>query len=233
MAKQKTPQHNQQQDKPQNQTRRNTKTKQLVMAVLENSKSALCHEEIEKLLPEKIDRVTIYRILQGFCDDGKVHKIINNDGRTYYALCNHCNEGHHNDNHPHFHCVTCDTITCMEQPVAMQKLPSGYKAVSTAAYISGYCKKCSGILKTVLLAGIVFTGQMIGIAQTAASAQVTQAAQTTKPVQSTQKSHTKIQILDKETNTPISFAGIYYPDTKTGTASDSAGQFTIDFAMPQ
>ncbi|MDR2423882.1 MAG: transcriptional repressor [Prevotellaceae bacterium] len=139
--------------------RRNTKAKHLITSVLENSNSALCHEDIEKQIPEKMDRVTIYRVLQGFCDSGKVHKIISEDGKTYYALCHNCTEEKHQDNHPHFHCIACDTITCIEEPVAPQTLPHGYSAVVVASYISGYCQKCSSLMKTVLLFVLVFAGQ--------------------------------------------------------------------------
>ncbi|MCL1868757.1 MAG: TonB-dependent receptor [Paludibacter sp.] len=190
--------------------RRNTKTKQLVFSILENSNSALCHEEIGKRLSEKIDRVTIYRILQSFCDDGKVHKIINNDGKTCYALCHHnCTAGNHHDNHPHFYCIACDTITCIEKSVTQQELPQGYTAVSTSSYITGYCRQCSGFLKTVCLFLLIFAGQIMCFAQT------------------------QIKILDKENNAPVEFANVYYPETKTGTITDAQGQFQVNFTMPQ
>jgi Fe2+ or Zn2+ uptake regulation protein len=129
--------------------RRNTRTKQLVIHVLENSASALCHEEIEKRLSEKVDRVTIYRILQGFCADGKVHKIMSADGKTFYALCQHCTTETHHDNHPHFHCVACDTIACLETPIPQQPLPSGYHVISATALLSGLCNKCSNKTETL------------------------------------------------------------------------------------
>ncbi len=190
------------------QQRRNTKTKQLVMNVLENSNSALCHEEIEKCLSGKMDRVTIYRILQGFCDDGKAHKIIDN-GKTCYALCHNCSAEKHHDNHPHFHCLACDTITCVAQPIVQQQLPAGYKAVSIASYITGYCQKCSSVLKTICLLVLLFAGQMTAFAQT------------------------QIRVLDKENNMPVTYANIYYPDTKTGTMTDTLGHFGVNFTMPR
>ena len=125
--------------------RRNTRTKQLVDSVLENADSALCHEEIERRLPEKMDRVTIYRILQGFCDEGKVHKIIDRDGKTCYALCHNCTAKNHHDDHPHFHCITCNRITCIQKPVTRQELPTGYNAVTADLFISGYCQKCNAL----------------------------------------------------------------------------------------
>lgn len=35
------------------------------------------------------------------------------------------------------------------------------------------------------------------------------------------------RVLDKETNIPVSYADIYYPDTKTGTSADSLGYFSM------
>ena len=191
------------------QRRRNTKTKQLVMSSLKNSNSALCHEEIEQSLSEKIDRVTIYRILQSFCDDGKVHKIIDNNGKTFYALCRNCSTEKHYDNHPHFHCVSCDMINCIEQPVVQQELPVGYNIISTTSLISGYCQKCNHALKTICLLVLFFAGQINSFAQT------------------------QVKVLDKEDNIPIAYANVYFPDTKTGTITDTLGQFTINFATPQ
>jgi iron complex outermembrane receptor protein len=188
--------------------RRNTKTKQMVMDVLENSNHALCHEDIEKRLTGKMDRVTIYRILQGFYDDGKVHKIISEEGVTFYAPCHNCTEEHHHDNHPHFHCISCDTISCIETPVAEQPLPDGYSAVAFSSLISGYCNKCGNLSKTICIWALLFTVQIIGFAQT------------------------RFTVLDRETDAPIACANIYYPDMKTGCVTDSAGQFTVDFTAP-
>ncbi|MDR0891242.1 MAG: TonB-dependent receptor [Mediterranea sp.] len=131
-------------------TRRSTKTKQLVMGVLEQSSSALCHEDIERELGGQVDRVTIYRILQGFQEEGKVHKIIDEGGKSYYALCFDCSEGHHHDNHAHFRCLKCHRITCLEASMPRFKLPEGYRATAVHTLISGYCPHCLPTLKAAL-----------------------------------------------------------------------------------
>ncbi|MDR0729306.1 MAG: transcriptional repressor [Prevotellaceae bacterium] len=122
--------------------KRHTKTKQMVMDVLDNAQSALCQEDIGARLAREMDRVTLYRILQSFCDDGKVHKFFGDNGKTYYARCRDCSTGHHHDNHPHFRCLQCDTITCIARPLAAQPLPSGYRTASAASLIVGYCPEC-------------------------------------------------------------------------------------------
>jgi len=181
----------------------------MVLSFLEGVESALCHEEIENRLPEKIDRVTLYRILQGFYDEGKVHKIIDKGGKTCYALCRHCTAGNHHDNHPHFHCITCDRITCVEKPVTQPELPSGYNAVTADLYISGYCQKCNSLLKSICLIVLFFAGQAFGTAQNI------------------------IKVYDRESAEPIAYANVYYPDIKTGTVTDTLGQFVLDFSIPQ
>jgi Fe2+ or Zn2+ uptake regulation protein len=123
--------------------KRNTKTKQLVMSAFEQANAALCHEDIERRLAGQLDRVTIYRILQGFCDDGLLHKITSDGGKTYYALCHNCTHEQHNDEHLHFHCLACNQIYCLEAPAVISPLPTGYEALAVSCTVSGYCRDCS------------------------------------------------------------------------------------------
>lgn len=115
----------------------------MVLAALEQAQAALSQEEIAAAMPQPMDRVTLYRIVQGFVDDGIAHRVVCSDGKMRYALCRHCTAQQHNDQHAHFHCLACNAITCLEQPIAEQTLPSGYHAVSAASLITGYCRKCS------------------------------------------------------------------------------------------
>ena len=122
--------------------KRNTKSKQMVMSIFDDASSALCHEDIEQKLTGKIDRVTIYRILNSFCEDGKLHKIVADNGKTYFALCHRCSEHEHQDNHLHFKCLDCGEITCMDKPVEVPTLPDGYAFSSLSFTVSGHCPNC-------------------------------------------------------------------------------------------
>ena len=64
-------------------------------------------------------------------------------------------------------------------------------------------------MKTICLLVLFFTRQMTGFAQT------------------------QVRVLDRENNMPVSYASVYYPDTKTGTLTDTLGQFKVNFSMPQ
>ncbi|MDR1681979.1 MAG: TonB-dependent receptor plug domain-containing protein, partial [Candidatus Symbiothrix sp.] len=134
--------------------KRSTKTKQMVMNVLEQSDSALSHEEISENLSEKIDRVTIYRILQSFYDDGKLHKIAGDNGKTYFSLCRNCSEGHHHDTHPHFRCTECNTVRCLDDEIPSYPTPVGYTVSNISTFLTGVCPKCSNML--VLFCTILF-----------------------------------------------------------------------------
>jgi Fe2+ or Zn2+ uptake regulation protein len=123
--------------------KRNTKTKEIVLSVLRNTPTALSHEEIDEKLKGQLDRVTIYRILQGFCEDGKVHKVSGDNRKSYFALCHHCSEDKHYDEHFHFHCIKCDKVSCINKPAVIPTLPSGYSIENINFIINGYCPNCN------------------------------------------------------------------------------------------
>jgi Fe2+ or Zn2+ uptake regulation protein len=126
--------------------KRNTKTKQMVMSVLAESLTALCYDDFERKISGQMDKATIYRILQGFCDEGKIHKIFCENGKTYYALCRNCDNNHHNDNHLHFRCLLCETVLCLEAAIPVSSLPEGYDSLAVSCTVSGYCPNCSPLL---------------------------------------------------------------------------------------
>ena len=125
--------------------RRNTKTKKLVMDVFRHEAGALCHADLVQRLAGKVDRVTVYRILQRFFDEGIVHKISAENGKTYYALCHDCSAGQHADDHAHFYCMSCKTVSCIEAVGQLPQLPQGYIAAEASWFISGYCPSCRAV----------------------------------------------------------------------------------------
>ena len=66
--------------------RRNTPTKEAVLNLLLNSRKALSQDAIERQLNIEINRATIYRVLNRFCEDEIVHKIVAEDGKQYLSL---------------------------------------------------------------------------------------------------------------------------------------------------
>jgi Fur family ferric uptake transcriptional regulator len=123
--------------------RRNTPSKAAVLSALEKANTALSHDHIRELVPESIDRATIYRILNRFCDDGMVHRIIADDGKQYFAICENCEADHHHHDHFHFRCLSCDTVECLPAEISVS-LPAGYRAENFNGVISGKCSGCAG-----------------------------------------------------------------------------------------
>lgn len=123
--------------------KRNTKNKTRILELLGEHEHPMAQAEIERILKDDADRVTIYRILRSYCADGIIHKIIGDDGKTYFAVCKDvCAHHHHEDHHVHFRCTSCDVVECLEDEVKVM-LPKGYKLVQTNYVISGLCSRCN------------------------------------------------------------------------------------------
>jgi Fur family ferric uptake transcriptional regulator len=121
--------------------RRNTPIKKEILSLLTTAGTALCQEDIEEKLIGKANRVTIYRVLNAFCEDGIVHKIISDEGKTYFAPCHSCSSAEHNDDHFHFRCRNCQRIECLPAPVVVP-LPRRYIAEHTNCWVTGICRRC-------------------------------------------------------------------------------------------
>lgn len=113
------------------------------MALLSETGKAMSQDAIERNIAIDIDRATIYRVLNRFCEDGILHKIIAEDGKQYFALCIKCDEGKPAQHHFHFRCTKCDTIECLSTPVHFS-IPRGYQVEQVNCILVGLCKNCSG-----------------------------------------------------------------------------------------
>ena len=124
--------------------RRKTQSKTEILEALKTSGRALSHDMIQNSISSSIDRATIYRVLNRFCEDGKVHKIVGDDGKQYFAVCLNCGEKKevHSHSHIHFRCLECGSVECLEGDISLP-LPQGYKAEVHNLVISGLCDACS------------------------------------------------------------------------------------------
>lgn len=122
--------------------RRNTPSKEAILDVLTRTGKAMSQDAIEEKINIDIDRATIYRVLNRFCEDGIVHKIVAEDGKQYFAVCMKCDDNNLTDNHFHFRCTNCQTIECLPVPVHFS-LPKGYHVESVNCVLTGICTECS------------------------------------------------------------------------------------------
>lgn len=122
--------------------RRNTAIQEAVLSVLTNKRRAMSQDAVVKQMNVNADRATIYRILNRFCDDNIVHKIIADDGKQYFAVCMKCDEITVPENHFHFRCTKCETIECLPSLVEFS-LPEKYIVKQMNCVLVGICKDCS------------------------------------------------------------------------------------------
>ncbi len=106
---------------------------------------ALSHGDLEDALDNHFDRVTIYRSLKTFVDKDVVHKVLDDQGVTKYALCSHDDEEHeHSHEHVHFKCEKCQETVCIESiKLPSISLPQGYEKKEMSLLVQGVCDKCS------------------------------------------------------------------------------------------
>jgi len=121
--------------------RRNTATQEAVLAVLTTKRRAMSQEAIVKQMTVDADRATVYRILNRFCEDEIVHRIVADDGKQYFAVCVKCDEKTVPDHHFHFRCTTCETIECLPSRVEFT-VPKDYIVRHLNCVLVGICKDC-------------------------------------------------------------------------------------------
>ncbi len=124
---------------------RYSKTRNGVVEVFQNTKRALSHPEIETLLNQEVDRVTLYRTLHAFEEHGLVHTVLDANGGMKYAFCGaSCSRKAHRDSHLHFECEKCKSTECLNQiSIEVPLLPEGYSANKIHFLVTGVCSKCA------------------------------------------------------------------------------------------
>ncbi|PWL39703.1 transcriptional regulator [Flagellimonas aquimarina] len=122
--------------------RRQTHSTQEILELLKAENQAMNHEMIQSKLDSQVNRATIYRVLNRFCEDGIVHKIVGDDGKQYFAFCLNCTQKTHNHNHFHFRCTQCGKVECLEKEASIS-LPEGYVLENFNGLISGTCNDCT------------------------------------------------------------------------------------------
>ncbi len=106
------------------------------------SKSALTHADLERVFKGKIDRVSLYRILQAFSDKNILCKLIDCKGAVSYFFDKHAlQENSHV--HPHYKCKTCnDVVELPELPKAYLQQLKKMNIEELNILAEGTCKAC-------------------------------------------------------------------------------------------
>jgi Fur family ferric uptake transcriptional regulator len=117
-----------------------------ILTILIEQDVALSQHELETHLGASADRVTVYRTLKTFVQEGLLHTIPDEQYGVRYALCDThgCEtEGPHHHDHVHFKCNTCGDTLCLDDVrLPPMPLPAGYKAEEVTVLAKGTCKDC-------------------------------------------------------------------------------------------
>lgn len=124
---------------------RNTACRESILDAFIEKEFALSHTDIEAKMPIDFDRVTVYRTLKTFLDKGIIHKVLDDEGTTKYALCKEaCSHHEHHHEHLHFKCIRCGLTNCFENiQIPILSLPEGYSRLETNLLIQGVCQSCN------------------------------------------------------------------------------------------
>lgn len=122
---------------------RPTAMRLLVLETLYGQKTAVSLSHLENSF-EKSDRITLYRTLRTFQENGLVHSIDDGTGAPKYALCEEgCNCDIERDLHVHFHCRICNETFCLPKyKIPEIDLPEEFRPEEANLVVKGICGKC-------------------------------------------------------------------------------------------
>lgn len=118
-----------------------TRARVVVLETLLAAEHALTHVEIKQALARrrrKIDRVTLYRVLDWALNQSLVHKMTGDDRAWRFSAAPVAE-------HAHFNCTHCGQVYCLESltPAVSLTLPRGFKLQHAEVSVHGLCPHCN------------------------------------------------------------------------------------------
>ena len=116
----------------------------LVLEFLLKQNAAVTISDLEREF-QPSDKVTLYRTLKTFEEQGIVHNINADADATKYALCEEeCKPGEHLDMHVHFYCTSCKELLCLPKTQLPQvTLPKNFQLRELSLVARGICDTCT------------------------------------------------------------------------------------------
>lgn len=113
-----------------------------ILAVLLAEQRAVTHHEIEERLSggRRLDRVTLYRVLEWLNEKCFVHRVVSDDRVWRFRV----NLDSHPHQHAHFKCTRCTTVICLDDLKTRYDgpLPAGYRSQEVELTVKGLCAEC-------------------------------------------------------------------------------------------
>lgn len=115
-----------------------------VLSLFRNSLHALDMATVENKLG-KFDRVTLYRTIRTFLEEGIIHEIALPNQDKKLALCSTgCDHTEHDHSHQHLHleCKSCNQVFCVETDAIPKISVKGVQIDSLELTAKGLCAEC-------------------------------------------------------------------------------------------
>ncbi len=120
---------------------RKTKSVEIVLNEFDKYSSAISVITLVERFRSEMNKTTVYRILNKLEDDGVLHSFLGINGIKWYAKCKNCSSTTHKDIHPHFQCISCGKVDCLEINVLIPEIPNRKVEVSRIL-LQGKCEEC-------------------------------------------------------------------------------------------
>lgn len=116
-----------------------------VLALLHATPAPLSQRDVEEALAgealPRIDRVTLYRVLDWLADNGLAHKAA--DAHGVFRFSTAAANGEHGK-HVHFRCTGCGGVQCLDMKLPKPPaLPKGFRLTSMELDVRGECAACA------------------------------------------------------------------------------------------
>jgi len=120
---------------------RKTKAVTTLLNIFDDKHQAKSVVHLVELLKDKMNKTTVYRVLDRLEDEGVIHSFNGKEGLKWYAKCEGCSSNKHLDKHPHFQCTECDKVECLSLDVKIPNLKN-HKVDTTNILLMGQCEAC-------------------------------------------------------------------------------------------
>jgi Fur family ferric uptake transcriptional regulator/Fur family zinc uptake transcriptional regulator len=121
---------------------RPTRFRERTLEALWATDAALSHKDLVSRLPD-LDRVTIFRCIKQLRKSSLLHKVRGTDGVSRF-VANRTSGSSCPGNHPHFFCLSCGALTCLEGlRLPHLELPTGFEVRGKQFLVEGICPGCA------------------------------------------------------------------------------------------
>ena len=121
---------------------RKTKTVKLVLDLFESTNNAISVVDLVSVFEGKMNKTTVYRILNRLEESGILHSFTDRNGLKRYAKGNQKPGSIKDSNlHSHFLCNDCGISSCLPLEIPIPSLPNT-RIDSSDHLLTGQCENC-------------------------------------------------------------------------------------------